>query len=317
MTNNLPSVPEKAKAAWRIVKAAGPLLIAQSMKLSEAYAQHQLRLAEVEAIKELMIGEARTIAEVRKKLIDRYFDAAPEDRLRLRQDIEVAERDLRQLGVYQKAIEHVPENAASSPQPSTAENLEPSDDFKAWLDTFNDYARKQNEPWRAELLARALALESSSPGALGQRALWFIGTIDEKSFHAFAALLDIAPNIGGSYVIPNFQPFVERPIPTCVLGPNTHLGNILFLLGDLGLIGDILTSQKIFVGNNLVIAAYGPHMAVTRTKEEMRLRGIVLTSLGDILARLYEPKSNNLGVEIYTAWLADVRPGLLEVLHET
>ena len=317
MTNNLPAVPEKAKSVWRIVKAAGPLLIAQSRKLSEAYAQHQLRLAEVEAIKELMIAEARTIAEVRKKLIDRYLDAAPEDRLRLRQDIEVAEKDLRQLGVYQKAIEHVPDNPAPSPQPTSAESLDPPDDFKAWLDTFNDYARKQNEPWRAELLARALALESSTPGALGQRALWFIGTIDERSFHAFAALLDIAPNIGGSYVIPNQGPFAEKPIPTCALGSNVHLGNILFLLSDLGLVGDILTSQKIFVANNLVIAAYGQQRAVMRTKEEVRLQGVILTSLGDTLARLYEPKPNSLGAEIYKAWLDSIRSGPLEILHET
>lgn len=317
MADNLPIVPEKAKAAWRILKAAGHLLVAQSTKLSEEYAQHQLRLAEVEAIRELMIAEARTIAEVRKKLIDRYLDAQPEDRLRLRQDIEYAERDLRQLGVYQKAINHVPESAVPPPKSLATESLDPTDDFRAWLDTFNDYARKQNEPWRTELLSRALALESANPGTLGQRALWFIGTIDDKSFHAFAALLDIAPCIGDSYVIPNYAPFSEKPIPTCALGQNVRLGNILFLLGDLGLIGDVLTTQKIFAEKSLIIATYGPHRAVGTTKQELRLGGVILTSLGETIARLYEPKLNDLGIEIYKAWLESVRSGPFEIVDES
>lgn len=317
MTNNLPSVPGKAKAVWRIVKAAGPLLIAQSAKLSEAYAQHQLRLAEVEAIKELMVAEARTIAEVRKKLIDRYLDAPPEERLRLRQDIEMAEKDLRQLGVYQKAIEHVPEGRAADAQTTATENLDPPDEFRAWLDSFNEYARKQNEPWRVGLLAKALALESTNPGALGQRALWFIGTIDEKSFHAFASILDIAINMSGGYIIPNHGAYIERPIPNCALGSNVQLGHALFLLSDLGLIGDLLTTQKNFPLNSLLIATYGSHQLVAVTTQAIKLGGVILTSLGDTIARLYEPKENDLGSEIYSSWKKSVRESSLTVIHET
>lgn len=311
MTNNLPSVPGKAKAVWRIVKAAGPLLIAQSAKLSEAYAQHQLRLAEVDAIRELMVAEARMIAEVRKKLIDKYLDALPEDRLRLRQDIEFAEKDLRQLGVYQRAIEHVPEVQAGDTQTSSTENLDPPDEFRAWLDSFNEYARKQNEPWRVGLLAKALALESSNPGALGQRALWFIGTVDEKSFHAFASVLDIAINMGGGYVVPNHGGFIERPIPNCALGPNIQLGQALFLLSDLGLIGDLLTTQKSFPPNSLLTANYGSHQLVALTTQALKLGGVILTSLGDTIARLYEPKANDLGSEIYSNWKTSV----LSLIH--
>ena len=318
MTNNLPAIPGKAKAVWRIVKAAGPLLISQFTTLSEAYAKHQLRLAEVEAIKELMVAEARTIAEVRKKLIDKYIDAQPEDRLRLRQDIEMAEKDLRQLGVYQKAIEHIPESqAAAAAQTQSTETLDPPDEFRAWLDTFNEYARKQNEPWRVDLLARALALESETPGVLGQRALWFIGTVDEKSFHAFAALLDVALNIGNGYVIPNHGTFIERPIPTCALGETFQVGQVLFLLSDLGLIGDLLTSQKSFPLNNLVIISYGSHRLVGITTQELRFNGVILTSLGDTIARLYQPKMNALGVEIYTSWVKSIRDSSLKVVNET
>lgn len=317
MTTDLPSIPGKAKAVWRIVKAAGPLLLTQSTKLSEAYAQHQLRLAEVEATKELMVAEARMIVDIRKKLIDRYLDASPEDRFRLRQDIEVAERELRQLGVYQRAIEYVPDNQTSQEPHTATDDIDTPEQFKAWVDTFNDYARKQNEPWRADLLSRALALESATPGTLGQRALWFIGTVDESAFHAFAALIDIALRIADTYAIPNHRSFAAKPIPTCALGANVNLGNVLFQLGDLGLVGDVHTSQLSYPADAILVAGYGPHQILAKTKEEIKLKGVMLTTLGDIVARLYEPKPNQLGQEIYSGWLTSMRSGPLEIVSET
>ena len=58
MTFNLPSVPEKVKVVLRLVKSLGPLLLSKLLSLSEAYAQHNLRLAKVEVFKELVIEEA-------------------------------------------------------------------------------------------------------------------------------------------------------------------------------------------------------------------------------------------------------------------
>jgi hypothetical protein len=299
------------------VKAAGPLLLTQSAKLSEAYAQHQLRLAEVEATKELMVTEARMITEVRKKLIDRYLDASPEDRVRLRQDIETTEREFRQLGVYQRAIDYVPEKPTSQETLAAPEDIDAPEQFNAWLDTFNEYARKQNEPWRADLLSRALAIESVTPGALGQRALWFIGTVDEVAFHAFAALIDIALYIGNTYVIPNHRPYLEKPIPTCAIGTRTHLGNILFQLGDLGLVGDVQTSQLNFPADAVLPIRYGAQQIIAKTKEELKIKGVILTSLGEIVARLYQPKPNELGQEIYNAWVQSFRSGPHEIVNET
>lgn len=314
MTNNLPSVPEKAKALWRIVKATGPLLIAQSAKLSEAYAQHNLRLAEVEAIKELMIGEAKIITDVRKKLIDKYLDASPEDRLRLRQDIDMAERDLRQLGIYHKAIEHLPKNESATDTASTEESLNPTPEFKAWLDAFNDYARKQNEPWRSAMLARALALESQTPGSVGQRALWFIGTVDDREFHAFAALLNISINLFGSYVIPNFTNFVEREIPDYFNAPGKQVGQALFIVSNLGLYGDILQSSKKLPSGSLLVANYGKRKIVAKLKQDITVGGVLPTALGDTISKLYEPAINELGLEVFNNWIDSLKPAYIEIL---
>jgi hypothetical protein len=316
MTNNLPSVPEKAKALWRIVKSAGPLLFAQSAKLSEAYAQHNLRLAEVEAIKELMIGEAKIITEVRKKLIDKYLDASPEDRLRLRQDIDMAERDLRQLGIYHKAIEHLPESQNATGSATTEENLNPSPEYKAWQDVFNDYARKQNEHWRVELLARALALESQAPGSVGQRALWFIGTVDDTEFHAFAALLNISIKFFGSYIIPNYQNFVQRQIPNYFKAAGSEVGQAFFVVSNLGLYGDLLQSSKRLKNEMPLIAKYGSRQVVGRFKNDVAIGGALPTILGDTISKLYDPQINELGTEIFNNWIDSLKPNI-EIISDT
>ena len=132
----------------------------------------------------------------------------------------------------------------------------------------------------------------------------------------FAALLDIALNIEGCYAIPNYDSHIERPIPTCVLGPNVQVGHALFLLSDLGLIGDVLTTQRKFPANCLLRASYGTHSLTAITKQEWILKGAMLTSLGNTIAKLYEPKENALGLEIYNAWLSGVRESTLNVLHE-
>ncbi len=263
-----------------------------------------------------MIGEAKTITEVRKKLIDKYLDASPEDRLRLRQDIEMAERDLRQLGIYHKAIGYVPDNQSTVSSTSTIENLDPPPEFKAWLDTFNDYARKQNEPWRSELLARALALESETLGIIGQRALWFIGTVDEREFHAFAAILDIATNILGSYVIPNHQPFISRQIPNYAHGENNQMGQALFMISNLGLFGDLSQSQRTAKEGVLLISKYGSREVVATVKQEVAIRGVLLTALGDTIAKLYGPRTNELGLEIFNTWIDSLRSGQIEIIKE-
>lgn len=316
MMNNLPAIPGKAKAVWRIVTAAGSLLISQSAKLSEAYAKHQLRLAEVEAVKELMIGEAKIITEVRKKLIDKYLDAPHEDRIRLRQDIETAERDLRQLGIYHKAIEHIPESQNSTPLDAVEENLEPTTEFRAWLDTFNEYARKQNEPWRAELLARALALESEKVGVLGQRALWFIGTVDEREFHAFAAILDISSKIFGDYVIPDFDTYLLRDMPNYMGTGGNQFGQAIFIISTLGLFGDLLQSEKRFVTGESLVASYGERQIDAKFNQDFSVRGVLLTPLGETIARLYDPKVNSLGLEIFNKWIDGLRVSKIEVIAE-
>jgi len=263
-----------------------------------------------------MVQEARTIAEIRKKLIDKYVDAAPEDRLHIRRDIDETGKELRRLGIYQKAVNHLSQSKEKAAQPEDSTNVGDADIALPWMDRFNEFARTHNEPWRQELLSRALAMEASQAGAIGPRALWLIGTLDEPLFHAFAAILDVSSNIGGNYLVPSFASFAERPIPTCALGTHLHLGNLLFMVSELSLVGDTLTSQTVVPANSVFLAIYDHRRVQAKTKSEMRISGVILTPLGLTISRLYEPKANPLGQEIFDTWLNSVRGGMIEVLNE-
>lgn len=316
MTNNLPSVSKTARAALSIVKAIGPFVISQTEKASEAYAQHQMRLAQVEACKELMLGEVRTISEMRRKLIEKYYDASEEDRFRIKRDVQDLEKETRRLGVYQKALEYLPKDDATAPQSqsdkNTGDSISPT-----WMDRFDEIARLQNEAWRQELLSKALAREAETPGSISPRALWFIGTVDDHIFHALASLIDLSSVIQGRYIIPNHTGYYDRNVPDCALGDSFLLGNITFLLNDLGVMGDLLTSQRMIPSNGISKVAYGAKYCILKTKQEMRVSGIMLTPLGDVIASLYEPKPNELGLEIFDAWVKSIGSDVAEIQQGT
>lgn len=312
MNDNLPSVTNIARAAWGIVKAIGPFVISQTEKGSEAYAQHQMRLAHVEVCKELMLGEIHTLNEVRRKLMEKYYDAPEEERFRIKRDIQDLEKDTRRLGVYQKALEYLPEEDEALRSPSTGNNATGAIS-PPWMDRFNEIAQLQNEAWRQELLSKALAREAQNPGSISPRALWFIGTVDDQVFHAFASLIDVSSIILGRYMVPNHTGYYDRALPGCALGDGLQLGNITFLLNDLGVIGDLLTSQRKIPATSMFLVTYGQQHFTLKAKQEMRVSGILLTPLGEVIASLYEPKPNELGAEIFDAWVKSIRPDVADV----
>lgn len=305
MNNPLAKITETGKSALRIIKAVGPLLISQSKEVSEAFAEHQLRLAEVDAARAFMLKEAESLAELRKNLRNSFYDSSTEERIRIKRDIEETDKEIRRLNIVSNALSRLPApkidengNEAAGDSSSVKSDISPH-----WMDKFNEYARAHNEAWREELLTKALALEAQNPGAIGPRALWVIGTIDDYLFHAYASLLDVATNVAGGHIIPNFQDFNEHPVPNCALGADKAIGNLVFMLSDLGLIGDILSSQKQIPENVQFVATYGKNVTLVSTKKKLAIGGVIPTVLGETLAKLYTPTPNDLGAEIYNRWL--------------
>ena len=318
MMTAITKIKDRTKAALGILRQLGPWLIAQSDAASEGFAKHKTRLAIVEAGRSLMLNEIETMSQIRKNLTQRYFDAAPEDRLRLRADLDETERQVRKLGIYQLALEQIesqPEDSSECDEEgtSTATEISPH-----WMDKFDEFAKAQNEAWRQDLLANALALEASDPGSFGPRALWMIGTIDEPIFHAYAAVLDISSVIGGAYMIPSPDRFVERPIPTCSLGGHdSGLPRLMFLLDGLGLLGHVGDSNRELVHPGSYMVSYGSRVSMIKTKGRIDVAGIIPTALGRAIAALYPQQPNLLGQEIFDTWLASLAAESATVTHQS
>lgn len=304
MNDILSKTSDVAGHAWNVVKSVGPFLIAQCDSASEAYARQKARLANVDAAQELIKGETQAIADARSEIIGRIPDASPQERVRLHQDLEFLSGTVRQLNVATLALEY--QSQTTSSDSDDAERVEVEDH---WIDKFNTLARASNEPWREDLLARALAAESSGPGSVSPRALWLIGTLEKQLFDAYAGVLDLCSDIGGGLMIPKVNDdFMTRLIPDCPVQGEVSLGNLSFLLGEIGVLGDPLTTKKTVPKGTKFLAQYGSSRVVIECSDrDLKISGTILSSLGKSVSKFYVPRFNSLGLELFTAWVEKLR----------
>ncbi|MBV9361792.1 MAG: DUF2806 domain-containing protein, partial [Betaproteobacteria bacterium] len=252
---DLPATPKlPAIAKWagirNIARSVGRFVISQSEAVSEAIARHELRLAQVQALKDLMKADAAIVAKEKAKLVAKFAKGDAAERITIRRDIDELEGLFRRLHVYQQATNHLLIEAADVPKEGAEPKaLDVPPIAESWLDRFDQLARAANEQWRSELLSQALAREAVQPGSIGTRALWFIGTIDERGFRHFATIADMCMHIGGEgefgVAIPAIQgrlPF-ELAVPTSTPDPNLTIGEACFEISDLGLISDVSASS--------------------------------------------------------------------------
>jgi hypothetical protein len=303
MADWIAKTSDAAKATWNVIRSVGPFVISQSEAISDEYARHQLKLASVEAGKELLIRETHTLGQIRKKLLARYADSGPEHRVLTRRDIAEVDASLRHVRVGEKALNYLPALSAKSAAPSRAETeISPH-----WMGKFSEFARAPNEPWREDLLARALATESSTPGTVPSRTLWLLGTIDENAFTAVATILDLCSFVAVGPMIPNNQPFNHKPIPNCKLGDDISIQHLVHKLRELGLIADPIKPSRKLGKDNVHMTHYGAkRLTITCLDNDLPIQGVILTGLGLSIATFYEPKTNPLGAKIFETWIASL-----------
>jgi hypothetical protein len=303
MADWIAKTSDAAKSTWNVIRSVGPFVISQSEAISDAYARHQLKLASVEAGKELLIREVHTLGQIRKKLLTRYADSGPEHRVLTRRDIAEVDASVRQLQIGAKALNYLPALSAKSAAPSGAE----TEVSPHWMGKFGELARAHNEPWREDLLARALATESATPGTVPPRALWVLGTIDENAFTAAATILDLCSFVAVSPMIPNHQAFNDKPIPNCKLGDDISIGHLVHKLREFGLIADPIKPSRKLGKDNMHMIYYGAkRLTITCLDDNLPIQGVILTDLGLSIATFYEPKTNPLGAEIFDTWIASL-----------
>jgi hypothetical protein len=306
---------ELYEATKNIFASVGSFLISQSDISSEAFERHNLRIANAEATKIFLIEEVKSIAAARDSLRKKQLDATPEERIRIRRDIEDSERDLRQLQTVFKAQDYLPKFTAL---PSNECTDKPREKFSQpvisdhWIDKFNQLARSKNEEWRQDLLSRALAAEAANPGSICPRALWLIGTLEEDKFQAFTTLLDVSSMIGETYMIPSNDDFTSRKIPSCDLGQDIRIGELIYQLDDTGLLADMNSGQGIGKDERLIIG-YDRLDYSIECKDELTINGLLPSTIGNSVAMFYERRANIFGQLLLNEWLASLNVNSYEV----
>lgn len=310
MSKSLAKTVDVGKSAWNIVKSVGPFIVAQSDKASEAFARHKARVASVEIAKELIIDEAKKLNDVKKQLLGKYAESDFSERLRIKQNLEFLDASMNQLNIAEKALLYLPK-----PQKEQETTVPTKEISPHWMDKFNELARARNEQWRQEILARALAREASTPGGVIPRALWLIGTLEENLFHAFACVLDLCCSIGRDLMIPSVGSKIsDRKIPNCVFGDKIEIGNLVFMLQDIGVLANPSKTEVSFHKDAKILACYfGKRYIIKCRHDALKIRGITTSTIGQSIACFYQRKYNKLGEEIFQSWIGSLNKDMFEV----
>ena len=303
-----------AKATWNTIASVGPWLISQSDTASETFARHQGRLAAVEVGKEFLVQEVHVLGEAKKKLLEKWVEANPGEKVRIRRDMEEIDASLRGLNIGRKALEalQAPSSGQSPPSPDRASGTSSSPEITAhWLDKFRDLSQSHNEPWREDLLARALAAEAANPGEVPPRILWLMGTLEERVFKAFACILDLSSVANKSYILPT-RTVRRETVPDCELGEGHDISKLLYYVKDSGLLGDY-GSQLHHQANKPFALTYREHCCVITATVDTYIGGILPSYLGNQIARFCTPAFNNFGKLLFDEWIAGLDRNNYEV----
>ncbi len=295
MSNWIVKAKDKGAAACNIVKSVGPFMISQSEKMSEAFARHKGRLASVEVAKELLIDEGKILNKARGELLERYAQADAVEKIRIRGDLEDISGYQQQLNVSEKALGYFPQ--AQDTQGHEESTREIADH---WMDSFSELAKRRNEKWREELLSKALAFEAAEPGSITTKVLWFVGTMEERTFHAVSSLLDLCCIINKEHFIPAVSGHhkLNEVVPDCPLREKIELGELLLILDDSGVVTDFSKTVLYIETCESFSASYlktSYRLKRVGEKDKMEIKGIGLTTLGESIARLHSQRYNELG----------------------
>lgn len=180
----------------RILVAYGP------SKLSNWIMGGRLRLTQLKKQEEAFTIVCNGLLDHYKKLVGKSTQQrsnSPAKSAFLNLSIEQFQRDIQLLSTISRALAMIPDSIDS--QNEDKEHSIPSDDEILWWDNFESMARRRNEPWRTDLLARALVEIDKDPGAISLKALWEIGMLEYNDFRMLAVFCDSALLVDGKPLV--------------------------------------------------------------------------------------------------------------------
>lgn len=306
MANWIVKAKDLGRTSWNIVKSVGPVTIAQFDKISKKYAQHEGRLANVEAAKEIIVNEAKSLSEVRADLLKMEVKATGPKRYQIREQLEYVEGCMRQMTIAGKTMTYLPaseEGKINEPEKEISEH---------WIDKFNELARARNEDWRAELLAKALAKEAAEPGTVSSRVLWILGTLEETVFKDFAALLELCSEIDGALLIPRVKRDIS-PILVPWCGENVKVGNLIAALSDVDFLSPTTTIHRYEKGVGFNAKYFQSEYRIECKEGVIKIGGVILTSLGDSIACFCERNYRSEAEQLFKKWIESLNKEKCEI----
>jgi len=289
--------------AWSWTKKGGEFAIAQSDRASAKWAAHKGQIATAEALANLLLEEGRTAAQLKADLISKAADADPEKVAYIEMLLREVDGKIRTINVLSAAGQEL-----GKLPPSSSESRSPQEMEEHWLDRFFNLTRAHNEPWRAALLAKALALETAAEGSISLNALWKIGTLQEHEFHAMAAVLDVCVYLFEDPMIINPRDdFYSRLAPLMpIFDGEMNYGQLLVILEEADLLHmpqRLNARVRTVPARRVMMLRYGSRTAALAAEKEVAVHGIFFTQTGGSLAKLYEPVERDEGVKNYASAL--------------
>lgn len=309
----------KWSAAANVIKSLGPTIISLVPSGSRQYLRHKATSAALELAKEAARAEQNLVSAARAQILGCVGTTDPAELVKIKQQLDFVDEQTRTTSVHLRALERLEENEVENAKVSQFKalpaNAKPVPIPDHWTDHFNRLAKQRNEPWRSELLARALAAEASKPGSVSVRGLWMIGTLETSGFEAFAAFLDLCVYVGDTYVLPKDSQLYSRKLLIPITRDANTIGHLLFVVDGLGLLGSLHGARHtIPVGKKLLCRYGSTAVTVKPIGSEVSIDGILPTRLGQEIGSLYDPTSNPVGQSIFNDWKASLNPDACAVV---
>jgi len=164
---------------------------------------------------------------------------------------------------------------------------------------FESLARRRNEPWRRELLAKALVEYDRVPGSMSLKAIWEIGMMESDDFGCLAAFCDSALHIDGKPVVllePDQQAKFRFEDADGVREVN--LAHAISALIDAGLVAKAATqfsTMEPVCLDHLAGPTWFVHLHASESvggSHDIQIDGFFVNDVALDICRLYDPKLN-------------------------
>jgi hypothetical protein len=270
---------------------------------------HRLRVRQVKAQEQIFDEVCKAVLVGTQKRLARY--AASPGRLQspsVRSEIEAMQGDMRLLSTFRDAV-RICDDRSLLTQPSDIDNShtdKQEDDNgtehrvdASWWDTFETLARRRNEVWRRELLAKALVEYDRVPGSISLKAIWEIGMMEGDDFGCLAAFCDSALHIDGKPVVllePQQQ--AQFRFEDADGLREINLAHTISALIDAGLVSQAATqfsSKEPVCLEHLNGPTWFIHQHVSQevdANHDIQINGFFVNDVALDICRLYEPKLN-------------------------